>query len=73
MRVLVIGASGQVGAALAAELRARRYTVVGTHARVPQPDTCALDFTDPGATARVVSDVGADCVFEAIRRYGASA
>ena len=63
MRALVIGASGQVGAALTARLRARGHVVVGTHSRVPQPDTRSLDLTDADATARLIDDVGADWVF----------
>ena len=63
MRALVIGASGQVGAALAARLRARGHTVVGTHGRVPQADTKPLDLTDTDATARLIDEIAPDWVF----------
>ena len=63
MRALVIGASGQVGAALAARLRAHEHSVVGTHGRVPQPGTRPLDLTDLAAVIRLVQDLGPDYVF----------
>jgi dTDP-4-dehydrorhamnose reductase len=63
MRALVIGASGQIGAALVRTLRERGHTVTGTHARVPQPDTVPLDLTDVRATARVIAELGPDWVF----------
>jgi dTDP-4-dehydrorhamnose reductase len=63
MRALVIGASGQVGAALAARLRERRHHVAGTHARVPQPDTRALDLADLPAVRALVADVAPDWIF----------
>jgi dTDP-4-dehydrorhamnose reductase len=63
VRALVIGASGQVGAALAARLRARGHTVVGTHGRVPQPGTRPLDLADVAAAERLVAEVAPDWVF----------
>lgn len=63
MRALVLGASGQVGATLAACLAARGHAVVGTHHRVPGPGTRPLDVTDPGATAALIAEVGPDWVF----------
>jgi dTDP-4-dehydrorhamnose reductase len=63
MRALVIGASGQVGAALAARLAERGHNVVGTHHRVPQPQTRLLDVTDAAATERLVAEVEPDWVF----------
>jgi len=62
VRALVIGASGQVGAALVARLRARGHVVVGTHARVPGPDTRPLDLADPAAVERVVAESEPDWV-----------
>ena len=62
MRALVIGASGQVGAALAARLAERGHTVVGTHHRVPQPGTRLLDVTDAAETERFVAAVEPDWV-----------
>lgn len=62
MRTLVIGASGQVGAALAARLTARGHTVVPTHHRVAQPGTRALDLTDTIATERLIAEAEPDWV-----------
>ena len=62
MRTLVIGASGQVGAAIADRLTARGHTVVGTHHRVVQPDTRALDLTDTIATERLIAETEPDWV-----------
>lgn len=63
MRALVIGASGQVGAALHACLRGRGHHVVGTHSRVPQPHTRLLDLTDLAAVQRLMAEVAPDWVF----------
>ncbi|HEU4439582.1 MAG TPA: dTDP-4-dehydrorhamnose reductase [Methylomirabilota bacterium] len=63
MRALVIGASGQVGAALVRRLAARGATVTGTHARVARPDTRPLDLTDTAAAARLIAEVAPDWVF----------
>jgi dTDP-4-dehydrorhamnose reductase len=63
VRALVIGASGQVGAALAARLRERGHSVMGTHARVATPGTVPVDVTDAAATARLIDESGADWVF----------
>jgi dTDP-4-dehydrorhamnose reductase len=56
MRALVIGASGQVGAAIADRLTARGHTVVGTHHRVARADTRPLDLTDTIATERLIAE-----------------
>jgi dTDP-4-dehydrorhamnose reductase len=56
MRALVIGASGQVGAAIAARLAERGHDVVGTHHHVPQPDTRPLDVSDSAATERLIAE-----------------
>jgi dTDP-4-dehydrorhamnose reductase len=63
VRALVIGASGQVGAALATRLRELGHTVVGTHARVSTPDTVPVDVTDAAATSRLIDELRADWVF----------
>ena len=62
MRALVIGASGQVGAAISARLTERGHAVVGTHHRVPQPGLRPLDLTDTVATERLVAAVEPDWV-----------
>ncbi len=63
MRALVIGASGQVGAALLARLAGRGHAAVGTHARVPLPGTRPLDLADAAATERLIGEVAPDWVF----------
>jgi len=63
MRALVIGGSGQVGAALERVLVGRGHTAVATHHRVSQPGTVELDVRDEAATSRVMSDVAPDVVF----------
>jgi dTDP-4-dehydrorhamnose reductase len=57
LKVVVIGASGQVGGAITTRLRESGHDVVGTHHRVPQPDTRPLDVTDLVATERLVAEV----------------
>jgi dTDP-4-dehydrorhamnose reductase len=63
MRALVIGASGQVGAALSRCLIARGHSVTGTHAQTPGPDTRRLDFTDTAATERLIAEAAPDWIF----------
>ena len=63
MRALVIGASGQVGAALGERLTARGDQWVGTYARVPRPGLLLLDITDADATRRLVDRAAPDWVF----------
>lgn len=62
MRALVIGASGQVGAALTARLRERGHDVVGTHHSVQQPGLRPLDLTDIAATEGLIEEVEPDWV-----------
>jgi dTDP-4-dehydrorhamnose reductase len=62
MRALVIGASGQVGAALLRVLAARGHDAVGTWAHVEGPGLVRLDFTDPAAAERLVADTRPDWV-----------
>ncbi len=59
----MIGASGQVGAALRAVLAAQGHEVVGTHHGAPQPGTRALDLTDLAATATLIAEARPDVVF----------
>jgi len=62
MRALVIGASGQMGAALLRVLRARGHEAVGTWAHEASPGLVPLDFTDSAATERLVTDTRPDWV-----------
>jgi dTDP-4-dehydrorhamnose reductase len=59
----VVGASGQVGAALSRQLVAQGHSVVGTHHRVPGPGTVPLSVTDHAATAALVESSGAAAIF----------
>jgi dTDP-4-dehydrorhamnose reductase len=63
MQALVIGASGQVGAALVERLGARGHRWIGTYAGVPQPGLHPLDLTDYRATERLVAETAPDVVF----------
>ncbi len=62
MRALVIGASGQVGAALLRVLCARGHEAVGTWAHHASPGLVPLDFTDATAAERVIAEAGPDWV-----------
>jgi dTDP-4-dehydrorhamnose reductase len=63
MRALVIGASGQVGAALLEALIARGHEGLGTHADHPAPGLAHLDLRDPGAVARAIQEARPAWVF----------
>lgn len=63
MRALVIGASGQVGAALAGALAARGHAVTGTYATAPVDGLSPLDLRDPGAVEAFVRSVAPDWIF----------
>ncbi|HET9488688.1 MAG TPA: dTDP-4-dehydrorhamnose reductase [Methylomirabilota bacterium] len=63
MRALVVGASGQVGAALSVRLAARGHRVIATHHRTPAPSTRQLDFTDAAATERIIDETRPDWIF----------
>jgi dTDP-4-dehydrorhamnose reductase len=63
MRALVIGASGQVGAALLRALAARGHVAVGTWAHHAYPGLVPLDFADAGAVERLIGDARPDWVF----------
>ncbi|MGH7399554.1 MAG: NAD-dependent epimerase/dehydratase family protein, partial [Candidatus Rokuibacteriota bacterium] len=62
MRALVIGASGQVGAALLRALRARGHEAVGTWAHEASSGLVPLDLTDGATTERLVADTRPDWV-----------
>jgi dTDP-4-dehydrorhamnose reductase len=62
MRALVIGASGQVGAALLRVLRARAHDAVGTWAHREYPGLVPLDFTSAPAVERLVAETRPDWV-----------
>ncbi len=63
MRALVIGASGQVGAALGARLAARGDQWIGTYSRVARPGLRQLDLGDRPAGEALVDEVAPDWVF----------
>jgi dTDP-4-dehydrorhamnose reductase len=63
MRAFVIGASGQLGAALLDALRVRGHEARGTYANQPVPGLDALDLTDHAAVARAVVAARPDWVF----------
>lgn len=62
MRALVIGASGQVGAALLQAFRARGHHAAGTYAHHPADGLTALDITDRAAVERAIEDARPDWV-----------
>jgi dTDP-4-dehydrorhamnose reductase len=62
VRALVIGGSGQVGAALYARLGERGHDVMATHHRVAQPWTRPLDLADAGAIEALLAEVEPDWV-----------
>jgi dTDP-4-dehydrorhamnose reductase len=63
MRALVIGASGQVGAALLTALRARGHEAHGTYGHHAAPDLDHLDLADHAAVERAVASARPDWVF----------
>jgi dTDP-4-dehydrorhamnose reductase len=63
MRALVIGASGQVGAALLTTLRARGHEARGTYGHHATPGLDPLDLADHAAVARAVAAARPDWVF----------
>jgi dTDP-4-dehydrorhamnose reductase len=62
VRTLVIGASGQVGAALLRALRARDHHAVGTWAHHEAAGLVPLDFTEPDAVERMIGQTRPDWV-----------
>ncbi|HET8532835.1 MAG TPA: sugar nucleotide-binding protein, partial [Methylomirabilota bacterium] len=62
MRALVIGASGQVGAALLRALRARGHDAIGTWAHHAYPGLVPLDLADGAALERLLADGRPDWV-----------
>ena len=62
MRALVIGASGQVGAALLRVLAARGHQAVGTWAHHAYPGLVPLDLTDGASLVRLLGDLRPDWV-----------
>lgn len=57
MRVLVIGASGQIGGHLFAQLQAQGHTVAGTYASQPRVGLVKLDTSDATAVEAAIKDV----------------
>ena len=62
MRALVIGASGQVGAALLRVLAARGHQAVGTWAHHAYPGLVPLDLADGASLVRLLGDLRPDWV-----------
>jgi dTDP-4-dehydrorhamnose reductase len=62
MRALVIGASGQVGAALLRVLRARGHEAVGTWAYHTAPGLVPLNLADGASLVRLLGDLRPDWV-----------
>ncbi len=67
---LVIGASGQVGAALLAVLERGGYETVGTYLTQPRPGLLPLDVADAAAVRACVEKVGPGLVFLAANNRG---
>ncbi len=63
MRALVIGASGQVGAALLHALRSRGHEAHGTHAQHAVAGLVHLDLADHTAVERVVAQARPEWIF----------
>jgi len=63
MRALVIGASGQVGAALLHALRSRGHEAHGTHAQHAAAGLVHLDLADHTAVERVVAQARPEWIF----------
>src|SRR4051812_35759204 len=63
MRALVIGASGQIGGHLLAELGRRGHAATGTRRSFGASGLPALDIADEVATAAAIADVKPDVVF----------
>ena len=62
MRALVIGGSGQVGAALLRALAQRGHDATGTYGHHPAGDLAQLDITDHAAVGRAVAAARPDWV-----------
>ena len=63
MRALVIGASGQVGAALLHVLRSRGHEAHGTHGQVATPGLTPLDLSNHAAVVLVIERIRPDWIF----------
>jgi dTDP-4-dehydrorhamnose reductase len=62
VRALIIGASGQLGGHLLAQLRARGHLAVGTYATFAAPDLVKLEVEDDRAVEAALADVRPDVV-----------
>lgn len=65
MRILIVGASGLVGAHVHAESIARGHEVVGTYRSHPVPGLVPLDLADEAATRVLVETMSPDWVVHA--------
>ena len=63
MKALVVGASGQLGAALVALLKSRGIPATGTHCSRPKPGSIHLDLRDRDEVLRSVLSLAPDLVF----------
>lgn len=63
MKALVVGASGQLGAALVARLRGQGIAAAGTHCSRPADGSVPLDVRDRDAVRRCLEETAADVVF----------
>jgi dTDP-4-dehydrorhamnose reductase len=63
MKALVVGASGQLGAALVALLGSRGIPVTGTHCSQPRPGSMHLDIRDHDEVRRRLPALAPDLVF----------
>lgn len=64
MKILVLGASGQVGNLLMKIGERSGHSMVGTYRHHPQPNLLQLDLCDPDTTRRLVQRAGPDWVVD---------
>jgi dTDP-4-dehydrorhamnose reductase len=62
MRILIVGASGQIGGHLRARLSEQGHTVAGTYKTVSRPGLFPLDLEDKAALSAALFDVRPDVV-----------
>lgn len=62
MRILIVGASGQIGSHLRAQLQAHGHTVAGTYQTFARPGLVKLDLADSASLEAAVDDVQPEVV-----------